>query len=157
MDTSFDSGIIYFGTKTTHYSFQKKNSEKTIMEIMKRLSHYPYKSVPINSYNNGKLINEPNNNNIVYKKQIVYSTIDDTTCHIYFKKIDTNAINFSSTNNYFYEICDVANQFSINEKIKVNITSKNYVYIEFIKDAFFDEIITKLNEIISIIHKVYTQ
>jgi len=157
MDTSFDSGQIYFGTRITNYSFQKKNSEKTIMEIMKRLSHYPYKSVPINSYNNGKLINEPNNNNIVYKKQIVYSTIDDTTCHIYFKKIDTNAINFSSTNNYFYEICDVANQFSINEKIKVNITSKNYVYIEFIKDAFFDEIITKLDEIISIIHKVYTQ
>jgi len=155
MDTAFDSGIIYFGTKTNNYSFQKKNSEKTIMEITKRLTHYPYKSVPINSYNNGKLTYDPNNN-IVYKKQIVYSTIDDTSCHIYFKKIDTNAINFGSTNNYFYEICDVANQFIINEKIKVNITNKNYVYIEFIKDAFFDEIITKLNEIISIIHTVYT-
>ena len=154
MDTNFNLGYIYFGTKTTNNSFKKYNTKDTVSSVANYLKDYSFKNAQIHIYNNKGLIYDAIKNK-TFKSAIVYSKIEENACSIYYQNELVKNIHFECNNDNLYEMHENCIKFTINHKISLYISDQNCIFIEFIKDAFFDENKEKINEIKNHILNIY--
>tara|TARA_B100000035_G_C20894660_1_gene506581 strand:+ start:171 stop:644 length:474 start_codon:yes stop_codon:yes gene_type:complete len=146
MDTNFNLGYIYFGVKKTNNSFKKSNDKDTISKVANYLKDYSFSSSQIHIYKNNGLIYDACKNK-TYNSKIVYSSLEQNTCSLYYQNDIVKNIKFECNTDYLYEIHENCIKFSINDKISIYISETNCIFIEFIKDAFFDENKEKINDI----------
>ena len=146
MDSKFNIGYIYFGTKNINNSFKKNNDKKIVSKVAYYLKEYSFSNSKIHIYNNKQFIYDAYENK-TYNSKIVYASLTKNTCSIYYKNELTKNIKFECNTDNLYEIHENCIKFAINDKISLYISDNNSIFIKFIKDEFFDEQIEKINNI----------
>tara|TARA_E500000178_G_scaffold351783_1_gene413687 strand:+ start:4959 stop:5432 length:474 start_codon:yes stop_codon:yes gene_type:complete len=146
MDSNFNLGYIYFGVKTTNNSFKKDNDKDIVSKVANYLKDYSFSNSSIHLYNNKGIVYDACKSK-TYRSKIMYSSINENCCCIYYQNDLIKNINFECNTDCLYEIHENCIKFIINDKINVYIGENNSIFIEFIKDAFFDENKEKINNI----------
>lgn len=154
MDTNFNLGYIYFGAKISNNSFQKCNDKSIVSKVANYLKDYSFTNSQFHIYNNNGLIYDAYKNK-TYKSRIAYSSLEENTCSIYYQNDIVTNIKFECNNDNLYEIHEQCIKFAINDKISVYICENNSIFIEFIKDAFFDENREKIKNLKYDINNIY--
>lgn len=154
MDLNFNLGYIYFGTKISNNSFKKYNEKSIVSKVANYFKNYSFSNSKIHIYNNNGFIYNAYKNKS-YKSKVIYSLLEYNTCSIYYQNDIVKNIKFECNTNNLYEIHEQCIKFLINDKISVYICENNSIFIEFIKDAFFDENREKINNLKNDIINIY--
>lgn len=141
---------IYFGSKTNNYCFNKSNSKDIIKQISTLFMNNKFDTRSHFEYHKGDSVFI---NNKTYKRKIINGTIRDNELEIEFKLEPTYG--FNQGTDYTNKIIEDQTIIHINEKICIVFTNKNYVYLEIVKDEYWDETRELMSATLSTIRTIY--
>jgi len=147
----FNTANIYLGSCESKYIFNKENSPDFIVKLKSKLiGNYNYKT-----YIEKKIMDK---NHIfistkgLYKYNHVHSFVQGATQFYELANIDAIPnIQFNLKQKYNYEEINDIEEFSISDKITIFINNHNHVHIQVCRDAYWDETIVKLHQLLSLI------
>jgi hypothetical protein len=146
---TFNRANIYLGSCESKHQFNKENDSEFIDNLkMELIAKYKYKTYfEKKIYDKNYIYISPS---CLYKYTLVHNFIKDT--NIFYELLDLHEIPTTQFNNkkeYEYEEINNIEEFIVSNKISILINKNNHVYIQVIRDEYWDETIVTLQQIMA--------